>query len=85
MKREEIEFDNKKYTKEITLYFNNNDKNDFVNDVEECINRKEIDPDVLFISLIETARDVCRVINVDFEDYLKRCIKFGSVDDWFED
>ena len=85
MKREEIEFDNKKYTKEITLYFNNNDKNDFVNDVEECIYRKEIDTDVLFISLIETARDVCRVINVDFEDYLKRCIKFGSVDDWFKD
>lgn len=85
MEREEIEFDNKKYTKEITLYFNNNDKNDFVNDVDECINRKEIDPDVLFISLIETARDVCRVINVDFEDYLKRCIKFGSVDDYFKD
>ena len=82
MKREEIEFDNKKYTKEVTLYFNNSDKNDFVNDVQECLERKEINAEVLFISLIETARDVCRAINADFEDYLKRCIECGSVDDY---
>lgn len=81
-KREEIEFNNKKYTKEVALYFNNVDKNDFVNDVDDCLKRKEIDAQVLFISLIETARDVCRVINADFEDYLNRCIEFGSVDDY---
>lgn len=39
MKREEIEFNNKKYTKEVTLYFNNEDKQDFVNDVDACLKR----------------------------------------------
>ena len=38
--------------------------------------------DVLFIALIESARDVCRVINEDFDDYLNRCIRFGSIDDY---
>lgn len=84
MKREEIEFNNKKYTKEVTLYFNNEDKQDFVNDVDACLKRNEINAEVLFISLIETARDVCRVINANFEDYLNRCIEFGSVDDYFD-
>jgi len=83
MKREEIEFNNKKYIKEVTLYFNDKDKNDFVNDIDECLKRKEINAEVLFISLIETARDVCKVINADFEDYLSRCIELGSVDNYF--
>ena len=82
MKREIVDYDNKKYIKEITLYFNQEDKNDFLNDVDDCLKRNEIDPDVLFIALIETARDVCRVINADFEEYLKRSIQFGSVDDY---
>ncbi len=81
-KRETIKFNDKKYTKEVSLYFNNNDKNDFVNDVQECLERNEINAEVLFISLIETARDVCRVIGADFEDYLRRCIEMGSVDDY---
>lgn len=83
MNREEIEFDNKKYIKEVTLYFNDKDKNDFVNDVDDCLKRNEVNAEVLFIALIETARDVCRVINADFEDYLNRCIELGSVDDYF--
>ena len=64
--------------------YNSNDKNknDFLNDVDNCLKRNEIDPDVLFIALIESARDVCRVINEDFDDYLNRCIRFGSVDDY---
>lgn len=84
MNRETVNYDNKKYIKEVTLYFNDTDKNDFLNDVDNCLKRNEIDPDVLFIALIETARDVCRVINVDFEDYLSRCIIFGSIDDYYE-
>lgn len=84
MKREIVDYDNKKYIKEITLYFNQEDKNDFLNDVDDCLKRNEIDPDVLFIALIETARDVCRVINADFEKYLKRSIQLGSVDDYFD-
>lgn len=84
MAEEEIEFNNKKYTKEVTLYFNNEDKQDFINDVDDCLKRNEINAEVLFISLIETARDVCRLINADFEDYLNRCIEFGSVDDYFD-
>lgn len=85
MNREEIEFNNKKYIKEVTLYFNDKDKNDFVNDVDHCLQRDEVNAEVLFIALIETARDVCRVINADFEDYLKRCIELGSVDDYLKD
>lgn len=85
MNREEIEFNNKKYIKEVTLYFNDKNKNDFVNDVDYCLERNEIEAEVLFISLIETARDVCRVINADFKDYLRKCIELGSVDDYFED
>lgn len=84
MNREIVSYDNKKYIKEVTLYFNEVDKNDFLNDVVGCLERNEIDPDVLFIALIETARDVCRVIDVDFEDYLSRCIRLGSVDDYYE-
>ena len=79
-----VKYDNKKYKRELSLYFSVNDKNDFLNDVDECLAKNEIVPEVLFISLIETARDVCRVINADFEDYLNRCIKLGSVDDYFE-
>lgn len=84
MNREIVNFDNKKYIREVTLYFNDKNKNDFLNDVDNCLKRNEIDPDVLFIALIETARDVCRVIDVDFEDYLNRCVRFGSVDDYYE-
>lgn len=84
MNREKVNYDNKKYIKEVTLYFNEVDKNDFLNDIDDCLKRNEIDPDVLFIALIETARDVCRVIDVDFEDYLSRCIKLGSIDDYYE-
>lgn len=80
--REIVNYNDKKYIKEVTLYFNENNKNDFLNDIDNCLKRNEIDPDVLFIALIETARDVCRVIDVDFEDYLNRCIKLGSVDDY---
>lgn len=82
MNREIVNFDNKKYIREVTLYFNDKNKNDFLNDVDNCLKRNEIDPDVLFIALIESARDVCRVINEDFDDYLNRCIRFGSVDDY---
>ena len=82
MNRETIKYDNKKYIKEVTLYFNEADKNDFLNDVDNCLKRNEIDPDVLFIALIETARDLCRVVDADFEDYLNKCIKLGSVDDY---
>lgn len=85
MNREEIEFNNKKYIKEVTLYFNDKDKNDFVNDVDYCLQRNEIEAEVLFIALIESARDVCRVINADFNDYLRRCIELGSVDDYLKD
>ena len=84
MNREIVDYNNKKYIREVTLYFNDKNKNDFLNDVDDCLKRNEIDPDVLFIALIETARDVCRVINEDFEDYLSRCIKFGSIDDYYE-
>lgn len=84
MNREIVNFDNKKYIREVTLYFNDKNKNDFLNDIDDCLKRNEIDADVLFIALIETARDVCRVINVDFEDYLNRCIKLGSIDDYYE-
>lgn len=83
MNREVINYNNKKYIKEVALYFNDKDKNDFVNDVDECLKRKEINAEVLFIALIETARDVCRVIDADFNDYLKTCVKLGSVDDYF--
>ncbi len=83
MNRETIDYNKKKYIKEVTLYFNDKDKNDFVNDVDECLKRKEINADVLFIALIETARDVCRVIDADFNDYLKTCVELGSVDDYF--
>lgn len=82
MNREIVNFDNKKYIREVTLYFNDENKNDFLNDVDDCLKRNEIDADVLFIALIESARDVCRVINEDFDDYLNRCIRFGSVDDY---
>nr|DAJ04620.1 MAG TPA: hypothetical protein [Caudoviricetes sp.] len=84
MNIETINYNNKKYIKEVTLYFNDKNKNDFVNDVDECLKRKEINADVLFIALIETARDVCRVIDADFNDYLKTCIELGSVDDYFD-
>ena len=84
MNREIVDYNNKKYIREVTLFFNDKDKNDFLNDVDDCLKRNEIDPDVLFIALIETARDVCRVINEDFEDYLSRCIRLGSVDDYRE-
>lgn len=83
MNREIIDYNNKKYIKEVTLYFNDKDKNDFANDVNECLKRKEINPVVLFIALIETARDVCRIIDADFNDYLKSCVELGSVDDYF--
>lgn len=83
MNREAINYNNKKYIKEVTLYFNDKDKNDFVNDVDECLKRKEINAEVLFIALIETARDVCRIIGADFNDYLKICVELGSVDDYF--
>ena len=84
MNIETINYNNKKYIKEVTLYFNDKNKNDFVNDVDECLKRKEINAEVLFIALIETARDVCRVIDADFNDYLKRCVELGSVDDYFD-
>lgn len=84
MNIETINYNNKKYIKEVTLYFNDKNKNDFVNDVDECLKRKEINADVLFIALIETARDVCRVIDADFNDYLKTCIELGSVDNYFD-
>lgn len=84
MNREIVNFDNKKYIREVTLYFNDKNKNDFLNDVDNCLKRNEIDPDVLFIALIESARDVCRVINEDFDDYLNRCIRFGSIDDYYK-
>ena len=84
MNREIVNFDSKKYIREVTLYFNDKNKNDFLNDIDDCLKRNEIDPDVLFIALIETARDVCRVINEDFEDYLSRCIRLGSIDDYYE-
>ena len=84
MNIETINYNNKKYIKEVTLYFNDKNKNDFVNEVDECLKRKEINADVLFIALIETARDVCRVIDADFNDYLKTCIELGSVDDYFD-
>ena len=84
MNRETIDYNNKKYIKEVTLYFNDKNKNDFVNDVDECLKRKEINAEVLFIALIETARDVCRVIDVDFNDYLKTCVELGSVDNYFD-
>ena len=84
MNRGIINFDNKKYIKEVTLYFNEVDKNDFLNDVDDCLKRNEIDSDVLFIALIETARDICRVIGEDFDDYLQKCLDFGSVDDHYE-
>lgn len=84
MNREIVSFDNKKYIREVTLYFNDENKNDFLNDVDDCLKRNEIDADVLFIALIETARDVCRVINEDFNSYLQKCLDFGSVDDWQE-
>lgn len=84
MNRETIDYNNKKYIKEVTLYFNDKNKNDFVNDVDECLKRKEINAEVLFIALIETARDVCRVIDADFNDYLKTCIELGSVDNYFD-
>lgn len=83
MNREVINYNNKKYIKEVALYFNDKDKNDFVNDVDECLKRKEINAEVLFIALIETARDVCRAIDADFNDYLKTCVRLGSVDDYF--
>lgn len=81
MNREIVNFDNKKYIREVTLYFNDENKNDFLNDVDDCLKRNEIDPEVLFIALIETARDVCRVIGEDFNAYLQKCLDFGSVDD----
>ena len=84
MNRETIDYNNKKYIKEVTLYFNDKNKNDFVNDVDECLKRKEINADVLFIALIETARDVCRAIDADFNDYLKTCVELGSVDNYFD-
>lgn len=84
MNREIIDYNNKKYIKEVTLYFNDKNKNNFVNDVDECLKRKEINAEVLFIALIETARDVCRVIDADFNDYLKTCVEFGSVDNYFD-
>lgn len=84
MNREIVNFDNKKYIREVTLYFNDENKNDFLNDVDDCLKRNEIDPDVLFIALIESARDVCRVIGEDFDDYLQKCLDFGSVDDYYE-
>lgn len=84
MNRETIDYDNKKFVKEVTLYFNEKDKNNFINDIDECLKRNEINSEVLFIALIETARDLCRFIDVDFEDYLNRCIKIGSVDDYVE-
>lgn len=84
MNREIIDYNNKKYIKEVTLYFNDKNKNDFVNDVDECLKRKEINAEVLFIALIETARDVCRVIDADFNDYLKTCVELGSVDNYFD-
>lgn len=84
MNRETIDYDNKKYIKEVTLYFNDKNKNDFVNDVGKCLKRKEINADVLFIALIETARDVCRAIDADFNDYLKTCVELGSVDNYFD-
>ena len=84
MNRETIDYNNKKYIKEVTLYFNDKNKNDFVNDVDECLKRKEINAEVLFIALIETARDVCRVIDADFNDYLKTCVELGSVDNYFD-
>lgn len=84
MNREIVDYNNKKYIREVTLFFNDKDKNDFLNDVDDCLKRNEIDPDVLFIALIETARDVCRVINEDFVDYLSRCIRLGSIDDYYE-
>lgn len=84
MNRETIDYNNKKYIKEVTLYFNVKNKNDFVNDVDECLKRKEINAEVLFIALIETARDVCRVIDADFNDYLKTCVELGSVDNYFD-
>lgn len=84
MNREVINYNNKKYIKEVALYFNDKDKNDFVNDVDECLKRKEINAEVLFIALIETARDVCRVIDADFNDYLKTCVELGSVDNYFD-
>ena len=83
MNREIVNFDNKKYIREVTLYFNDKNKNDFLNDVDDCLKRNEIDADVLFIALIESARDVCRIINEDFDDYLNRCIRFGSIDDYY--
>ena len=46
MNREIIDYNNKKYIKEVTLYFNDKDKNDFVNDVDECLKRKEINAEV---------------------------------------
>ena len=83
MNREIVSFDNKKYIREVTLYFNDENKNDFLNDVYDCLKRNEIDADVLFIALIESARDVCRIINEDFDDYLNRCIRFSSIDDYY--
>ncbi len=35
MNRKIIDYNNKKYIKEVTLYFNDKDKNDFVNDVDD--------------------------------------------------
>ncbi len=37
MNIETINYNNKKYIKEVTLYFNDKNKNDFVNDVDECL------------------------------------------------
>ena len=84
MNRETIDYDNKKYIKEVTLYFNDKNKNDFVNDVDECLKRKEINAEVLSIALIETARDVCRAIDADFNDYIKTCVELSSVDNYFD-
>ena len=36
MNREIVNYDNKKYIKEVTLYFNEVDKNDFLNVIDNC-------------------------------------------------
>lgn len=85
MNRGIIDYDNKKYKREVSLYFNINDKNDFLNDIDETLKRNEIDEDVLFIALIETARDICKIQGTDFNEKIRRCVTLGSVDNYIDE
>lgn len=80
----EIKFEGDNYIQQFAIYFDEKNNRHFVSDIDECLERNEINPVVLFISLMETARDLCRLIDVNFEDYVNKYIELGSVDDYIE-